>query len=382
MTESGSRGEGLSEDGTGEESEDDQYVSDLERYRRRLDGAMFAGDVAWWEMDVETGTVEFHENKADMLGASPTEFDHYEDFTERLHPDDYERAMDAMRDHLEGRAKKYDVEYRIRTASGEYRWFHDAGGVTEWTDDGDPEKVTGIAMDITRRKEAERELRRRNEQLSLLNRIVHHDIRNDMSVILGWVDVLSEAATEEERANLDRIRDAGEHAMGLTKDVRTLVELFGSESAGADLQSVNLRTVLETEIERVRETFADVEIRTDGDLPDVAVEANTMLSSVVGNLLTNAVEHNDKAVARIDVGAEAGPETVVVRVADNGPGIPSEDRERMFELDAKGTDSDGTGVGLYLVATLVDAYGGTVDVADNEPTGAVFTVELPRASGD
>ena len=77
-------------------------------------------------------------------------------------------------------------------------------------------------------------------------------------------------------------------------------------------------------------------------------------------------------------GVKAG-DTVRVRIADNGPGIPDEQKRTVFERGEKRPDSEGTGVGLYLVQTLVNAYGGDVWVEDNEPTGSVFVVELPLA---
>jgi PAS domain S-box-containing protein len=361
---------------------DDVYVEQLEQYRRRLDGAMFAGDLAWWEMDVETGAVHFHENKADLLGMSPADFEHYEDFTELVHPEDHERAMQAMRDHLEGRAEKYDAEYRIRAASGEYRWFHDVGGITERDADGSPAKVTGVVVDVTRRKETEERLRRKNEQLTLLNRIVRHDIRNDMNVVTGWAEALVADATSEEGEAIERILGASQHTIELTEDVGDLMELLEDESDGVELYPVDLGRVVEGELERVDRSFENVELRIEGEIPSVRVEANGMLSSVVGNLLNNAVQHNDGETARIDVGIDVREGTVVLRIADDGPGIPEERREEVFHRNAKGLDSEGTGVGLYLVTTLVGAYGGEVRIADNEPRGTVFSVELVRATTD
>jgi PAS domain S-box-containing protein len=373
MTEAGRSGEE-----TSDETEHEQHLQDLEQYRRRLDGAMFAGDLAWWEMDVETGDVTFHENKADMLGFSPADFDHYEDFTELIHPDDYEGAMEAMRDHVEGRAEKYDTEYRIRTASGEYRWFHDVGGVTERCDDGSPLKVTGVVIDITRRKTVEQDLRERNEQLSLLNRIVRHDIRNDMSVIDGWAELLRAELSPENEEMLDRILRASQHTTELTRDVRDLMAVLGADGAAVDLQPVDVVRVIEDEAERVRRAFDTVEIQIRSERSRIDVQANAMLSSLVGNLLNNAVQHNDEEPAKIRVDTEVREESVIVTVADNGPGIPETQRNSIFEQETKGLNSDGTGLGLYLVDTLVDIYGGEISVADNEPKGTVFTVELER----
>ncbi len=362
------------------EPEQEQYVQDLEQYRHRLDGTMFAGDLAWWEMNVDTGEVTFHENKTDMLGFSPARFDHYEDFTELVHPDDYEGAMEAMRDHLEGRAEKYDTEYRIRTASGEYRWFHDVGGITEWRDDGSPLNVTGVVIDITRRKTVEQNLRERNEQLSLLNRIVRHDIRNDMSVIQGWAKLLRDELSPEEEEILDPILRASQHTTDLTRDVRELMTVLGEEGTAVELQSIDVVGVIEEEVERVRRTFETAEIQIRSVRSSIDVQANTMLSSLIGNLLNNAVQHTDEETAKITIDIDVREESVIVTVTDNGPGIPDEQRNSVFEQETKGLNSDGTGLGLYLVDTLVDVYGGSISISDNEPKGAVFTVELVRAA--
>jgi len=358
---------------------EEAYLEELERFRRRLDGAMLAGDVAWWEMDVETGAVEFHDNKVEMLGMSPADFAHYEDFTERVHPDDYETAMEAMRAHLEGRTDRYDTEYRIRAADGEYEWFHDVGGITRRAADGTPLEVTGIVIDISRRKEAEERLRRTNEQLALLNTVVRHDIRNDMTVASGWLDILEESVSGEEQDAVRRARRATEHTARLTETVRDLMTVIEDGAADVTLEPVDAVATLDREIDRVRDTFDGVDIHQEYEAASVSVEANAMLSTVFGNILTNAVQHSDGDDVRIDVTVTTHDDRVRVRIADDGPGIPESIRETLFEQGASGPESMGSGVGLYLVKTLVDSYGGTIRVTDADPTGAVVTIDLVPA---
>ena len=104
-----------------------------------------------------------------------------------------------------------------------------------------------------------------------------------------------------------------------------------------------------------------------------------MLEAVFRNLLKNAIQHNHSDVPEVTVSTEERDEVVVVRIADNGPGVPDDRKETIFGKGKKGLESSGTGLGLYLVRSLVDGYGGDVWVEDNEPTGAVFAVELLRA---
>ncbi|MFB6106296.1 MAG: PAS domain S-box protein [Halobacteriaceae archaeon] len=359
-------------------SASEAYRRELEEYRRRLDGAMFAGNLAWWEMDVETGAVQFHENKTDMLGYAPSEFERYEDFTDLVYPEDHERMMDAMRDHLEGEAERYDAEYRIETADGEWRWFHDVGGVTERGPDGAPEKVTGIVVDISARKETEARLREQNEQLALLNRLVRHDIRNDLSIATGWLDVLLEDAPPDRRADLRRVKDATEHAVELTHSARDFATAI-VEGGDVDLEPVDLAEAVRTEVDRVGATYPHATVAVEGSVPEVPVLADLMLTGVLRNLLHNAVQHSDREHPEVDVSVSERPETVVFSVADDGPGLPDARKETIFERGELGPDSEGTGLGLYLVQSLVAAYGGEVWVEDNEPRGAVFRVELRKA---
>ena len=140
----------------------------------RIDLTMMATNIAWWEMELPSGKVAFHRRKTDMLGYEPDGFKHYEDFTNLLHPDDHDKAMQAMRDHLEGKKEKYETEYRIRTKSGEYKWFRDIGSVVEKTKDGSEIKVAGIVINISEQRLAEIEKNIVNDYLkSVIDSIPH-----------------------------------------------------------------------------------------------------------------------------------------------------------------------------------------------------------------
>jgi PAS domain S-box-containing protein len=124
----------------------------------RLEFAMEAGNIAWWEMDCATGQVWFHRRKTDMLGYEPEPFTHYQHFTALLHPDDFEPVMRAMQDYLSGAQPEYSIDYRIKASSGEYRWLHDVGRISRRDTAGHPVTVTGAVMDITDRRRVEEAL--------------------------------------------------------------------------------------------------------------------------------------------------------------------------------------------------------------------------------
>ena len=350
---------------------------DVDTAATRLEKAMLAGEVAWWEMDVETGAVSFHENKARMLDRDPAAFEHYEDFTDLLHPEDHERAMESMRAHLEGRAEKYDVEYRSEAADGSYHWFHDVGGISKRASDGSPLRVAGIVIDITARKAAAARAEVRNEQLALLNRIVRHDIANDMTVALGALDMLEERLSEDEHAELDQIREATEHVVAITDSVGEVLNALDAEET-SETEQIRIDELVDAEVASVAERFTDATVTVDGSIPEVEVAGSPLLASAISNLLENAIEHNDTDSPTITVEGRAEGESVTLRVADDGPGIPDDLKESVFEL-GETRSPEGSGMGLFIASTLIETFGGSISIEDNEPRGAVFVISLQRA---
>ena len=125
-------------------------TTDLSYLNELLGEALKNSDIAWWEWDIEKNQVTSNDLKATMLGYEPSRFQQagYRAYTDLLHPDDYERTMQAMRDHLSGRAGIYQVDYRIRRADGRYTWYMDRGCIIERSPGGDPLKLRGIVVDL------------------------------------------------------------------------------------------------------------------------------------------------------------------------------------------------------------------------------------------
>jgi len=241
--------------------------------------------------------------------------------------------------------------------------------------------VLSVARDIEKRRASERELARAHDQLRALNRVLRHDIRNDMQIVLGLGRLLDEHVDEEGREYLRTILDTGEHVVELTRSSRDLARTLAGE-AELPIEPTPLDETLRSEVDRRREAFDHATISIQGDIPEVDVQANDLLASVFRNLLNNAVQHNDRDDPTVEITADItrGDHTAVVRVADDGPGIAPDRRAAVFGKGEKGIDSEGTGLGLYLVQSLVEHYGGSVRIEDNDPRGVVAVVELPVAA--
>mgnify|MGYP000365613206 CR=1 FL=1 len=285
---------------------------------------------------------------------------------ESVHPADRER-FESMMARPPDELTDMEYELRIVRPDGEVRWTLTRQFTLE-SEEETPTEIIGVSTDITEQKHREHEL-------EALNRVVRHDIRNDMQIILAWAEMLEDEVGPSGREHLEKILASGEHVVELTEIAREYLEtLTGDEEL--PVSPVPLQSTLENELDRRRESYPEAEFVVVGDVPDVEVQGNEMLPSVFRNLLNNAVQHNDSDRPVVEISCERGEGEVTISVADNGPGIPDDQKETVFGKGQRGLGSEGTGIGLYLVETLVDEYGGTVTVRDNEPTGSVFEVRL------
>ena len=223
-------------------------------------------------------------------------------------------------------------------------------------------------------------LKRQRDDLRLLNQVMRHDIRNDLQLVGAYAELLDDHVDEEGREYLDVIKRNTQSAVSLTTTVRDLAEVMLREDA--EPGRVALDRVLSQQVEEVRSAYSEAVFTVEGSFPGEDVVADEMLSSVFRNLLRNAVQHNDETPPKVTVSAAVDEDRGVaeVRVADNGPGIPENQRDEVFGKGEKGLDSPGAGIGLYLVRSLVEIYGGDVRIEDNEPKGAAFVVGLPLAA--
>lgn len=229
-------------------------------------------------------------------------------------------------------------------------------------------------------QDPEARLKRQRDDLRLLNQVMRHDIRNDLQLVEAYAELLDDHVDEEGESYLEVIKENTESAVGLTTTVRDLSRVMLREDV--EPEGVALDRVLSQQVEEVRSSYSEAVFTVDGTIPSVEVLADEMLGSVFRNVLRNAVQHNDETLPVIDVTARVddADQAAVVRIADNGPGVPPPQREEIFGKGEKGLDSPGAGIGLYLVRSLVEGYGGEVWVEDNEPKGAIFVIRLPLVS--
>lgn len=236
----------------------------------------------------------------------------------------------------------------------------------------------GFQQDVTLRKEYEKQLETQRDDLDVLSQMVRHDVRNDLQLVLSSLELLEEFVTEDGYEHLKTALDSTRQAIELTFTASDMTDTVMANDG--EYEAIPLQETLCEQTEKANAMDNTATVTVEGTIPRVDVRANEMLESVFRNLLSNAIQHNDKAEPKVNVSAVIRDGEVEVAVADNGPGIPDDQKERMFGKGVRGEESGNTGIGLYLVDRLVKNYDGDVWVDDRDDVdGSVFFVQLPLA---
>ncbi|WP_080505161.1 sensor histidine kinase [Halorubrum aethiopicum] len=250
-----------------------------------------------------------------------------------------------------------------------------SAGVTDYvrrdpTTDGDAILAHRVATAVESTR-AIREAERRRERLERFVEVVSHDLRNPLNVAQGRLDL---ARADGDGEHLEPAADAVDRSLALIGD---LLALAREGKAVADVERISLADAVEAAWTSVETADATLVVEADGEIRGDPGRVRQLLE----NLLANAVRHGgEDATVRVGVvepmytstrAASAGGAGFYV--ADDGPGIPKADRERVFETGYT-TDDDGTGFGLNIAREIAEAHGWDIRVEESRDGGARFEI--------
>lgn len=221
----------------------------------------------------------------------------------------------------------------------------------------------------------EARLEQHRQRLTVLNRVLRHDIRTQANLIIGGASKLERSvgdapALHTIESAVSKIDELGENARRIEETIHSSDEIT---------TTVDLTDTVKACIETLNSKPRDVDIRAD--IPSEAyVDSNGLLEAAVENVLDNAVEHNDSNPPEIDVTVDTEPddEMVMVRIADNGPGIPEHERD-VFERKDESQLRHSSGLGLWLVHWIIGDLNGAVEIEDGNPHGTVLKLYVPQS---
>ncbi len=383
----------------------------LRQSEERLKLVIQAAKLGTWDWDLTTGNITCSARCLALFGLAPDTRISYERFLETLHPEDRARIDTVVHGALE-RREDYDAEMRTIWPDGSLHWVA-ARGRGYYGAAGQPVRMSGVAMDITLRKQAEEALRQAKEQLAHANEeleqrvrertaklqemvgelehfsySITHDMRAPLRAMRGFAGLLLEPPIDisaEMRADfLQRIATSAERMDRLITDALDYNKAVRQEPALAPVDvDALLRSMLASypDFQPPR-----AQIRIEGTLPKV-LGNEAALTQCLSNLLGNAVKFVQPGqVPQVRVWAEG------LRIADcglriwfedNGIGIAPEYQRTIFDMFQRlSPEYEGTGIGLALVRKVMERMGGKVGVESEPGNGSRFWLDLKACPGE
>jgi PAS domain S-box-containing protein len=241
------------------------------------------------------------------------------------------------------------------------------GSVPE--DDRSPADITAVQLMV--RDATDR--RQREGLISVINRVLRHNIRNKMTVIDGYAELLESKLEGDDAENAARITDAADRLLDLTESAQQIEE---ARDPDPDLEPVDLSPVLDQTVSELRTQFPEASVTLDA--PDsVVAESHGRVETALWEIVENAAKHGGDPPS-VEVDVTVTELQVVVPVSDDGPGLPEIEQE-VLESGTETPLVHGQGLGLWLAYWIVTSVDGELDTAASSE-GTTVAVRLPRPS--
>lgn len=389
---------GMATDISFQQEIEQQLLDSEERYARIIDST---SDGVWeWSMDSGEKGFHFSDRCWQQLG-----YDDHDDaylsgrnrlevWRESIYESDRPMFDAAVVDHLKNDTP-YDIEYRVASKSGDWRWIR-ARGQASRNSEGIAVRMSGTNMDVTDLKRAEQGVVQAKDQAEQANRAkseflsrMSHELRTPLNAILGYCQVfkLDGGLTLPQRRNVGEISKAGEHLLQLINDVLDVAKVEAGQMT-LSVEPVLMRRAVEEAMTWMRsaaEARGLLLTLESGECDSSYVMADAVrLKQVLLNLISNAVKYN-RENGSIDVSLRSTERGLLcVEVRDTGEGISERRQRHMFEpfnrLGAEDSGVEGSGVGLLITRHLVEMMGGELEFTSREGEGSSFRVLLPQTS--
>jgi signal transduction histidine kinase len=347
----------------------------------KLSLATRSAQIGVWEWDVIKNVITWDDQTYKIYGIKKGDFGGaYEAWQAGLHPDDKKPGDDAIQMALRGE-KDFTPIFRVVWPTGEIRYVQ-AYALVERDPAGKPLKMIGVNFDVTHEKEVDKA---KTEFVSLAS----HQLRTPLSSINWYTEMLlNEDAgkiNEDQKKYLNEVYTGSQRMVELVNSLLNVSRLdlgtFIINPIEIDVPKLikNLLAELKPQIiakkQNINETYEE-------KLPPLLADQN-LLRMVLQNLLSNAVKYTP-AGGTISAEAKIIDKEFVINISDTGMGIPKAQQDKIFMKlfradNAKQSETEGTGLGLYIIKSIVDQAGGRVWFESEENKGTTFHVSFPMA---
>jgi PAS domain S-box-containing protein len=370
-------------------------TAEIERYATRLRLAAEAGRLGAWEWEVKTGRVIWSPELERIHGLEPGTFaGTFEAYQSDMHPHDRERVLAEIARTIEER-RAHQLEYRIVLPGGQVRWL-EARGQMFLDPAGRSERLVGVCMDVTERKNAEQALHDRAEELARLAAALErsnteldafayaasHDLRAPLRGIANLAQWIEEDLTATDALKPDT-RDMLALMRSRMHRMEALIDgiLQYSRAGRVTERAVVIETgKLVEDVVDLLNVPSHARVIIERPMPTIE-SAVPPLQQIFMNLIGNAFKYTDSPEPLVRIRSADAGTYVQFSVQDNGPGIPEQYHARIWgifqTLEAR-DKVEGTGIGLSLVKKLAESQGGRAWVESAAGQGATFHFLWPR----
>ncbi len=394
-----------------------QKEEDLNFAETRWQFALEGGSQGVWDWDVITNKVFFSKQWQTMLGFKENEIsDRYEEWLNRVHPQDLPMALAGVQKHQRGETPYYESEHRLRHHNGEYIWTYSRGMVVNRDTEGKPLRMIGTQADISNQHRLYEELKQHRDHLEMLvasrtaeletskaladaaNRSksaflanMSHEIRTPMTAILGLTHFLQrDLPNPVQSERLNKIDAAGKHLLSIINDILDLSKI---EAGHLILEKVDfsLAAILDQVHHFIEEQalVKGLALEIDTDSVPLWLKGDpTRLRQSLLNYASNAVKFTEQGRVSLSsrlLREDADGLWLRFEVRDTGPGIAPEKLTSLFnafeQADVSTTRKyGGTGLGLAITRRLARLMGGEAGVESQPGVGSTFwfTARLER----
>ena len=388
-------------------SERNMLIEELKEYEKRWRFALEGGQFGVVDWNISNNRVFYSDYWKEMLGYAKDEItDTYEEWENRVHPDDLLNVIEDIRRHFKG--EDFILEYRMLCKNNTYKWIRTRGKVISYADNGQSLRMISTNEDVTDKKLIEQELKENNKKLELLKQEaddankekslflanMSHEIRTPLNGILTTIQLLQSTAMNIDQSKyIKMLKESSDILLEIINDLLDVSKIESSSfklNNGAFELRETINSIYNNLLMTGNSKGLEVSYYLDPTIDFQVFGDELRLKQVLSNLLSNAIKFTDHGYVSFRaklISSDDNVEKIEFRIKDSGIGIEESFKEKIFHNFSQGDLSArkkymGTGLGLAISKQLATLMNGDIWFESIVGQGATFffTCELKKTN--